>query len=371
MIDWLFRPVLLATLVLTALNGPAMLWCQETTALKSKPTEQVDKRVLKVGTKQSPPFAIRNPDGSWAGISIELWKHLADELDLEFELQELTLDEMLAKLEAGELDAAVAAISVTSDRHKRVDFCHPHFSTGLGIAVSARDRTGIWAALQRIVSSRLIKLILSMAGIVVVCGFLFWLFERKRNTAMFGSKRRQGIGMGVWWALILLLGHKGIVPVSKMGRLLAAIAMLASIIVLLILTGVITSALTVQQLNSGITQVTDLHHVRVASVTSSTSAEYLRQRRIFFHGYSTPQAAIQAVDEDKAQAVVYDDALLKYLASEEFSNRIDVLPVLFNVQEYAIALPVGSALRKPLNEELLRYRESDTWDELVYRYLGE
>ncbi|WP_339729533.1 transporter substrate-binding domain-containing protein [uncultured Gimesia sp.] len=368
MINWLFRPVWLATIVFTMLNDSSTLWSQETTSLKPEAKEKI---VLKVGTKQSPPFAIKNADGTWTGISIELWKHLAHELNLEYEFQELPLKEMLSKLETGELDAAVAAISVTSDRHERVGFCHPHFSTGLGVAVSSRRRASPWSLLGSVFSSRLVKLVLAMVAIVVVCGFLFWLFERENNTTTFGSQRRQGIGMGVWWALIMLLGHKGIVPVSKMGRLLALVAMFASIIVLLILTGVITSVMTVQQLNSGITRVTDLHHVRVASVTSSTSAEYLRQRRIFFHGYSTPQEAIQAVVEDRADAVVYDAALLKYLAREEFSNRIDVLPVLFNIQEYAIALQINSDLRKPLNEELLRYRESDPWDALLYRYLGE
>ncbi len=177
--------------------------------------------------------------------------------------------------------------------------------------------------------------------------------------------------MGMWWSTILLLGHKGIIPVSTLGRVLATLAMFASIIVLSILTGVITSVLTVQQLDTGISRATDLHDVRVATVESSTSADYLRHRRIFFRSYDTPHDAIEAVDDGNADAVVYDAALLKYSASTEFANLIDVLPITFNVQEYAIALPLGSQLRKRLNEELLRYRESDAWEELVYRYLGE
>jgi len=92
----------------------------------------VAQRVLRVGTKQSPPFAIKNADGSWSGISIELWKNLTDELNLEYEFVELPLDKMLAQLEGGQLDAAVAAISVTAARHERVGFCHPHFSNGAG-----------------------------------------------------------------------------------------------------------------------------------------------------------------------------------------------------------------------------------------------
>ncbi|KAA5539772.1 transporter substrate-binding domain-containing protein [Roseiconus nitratireducens] len=327
--------------------------------------------VLLVGTKVSPPFAIKNSDGSWSGISIELWDHLADELDLEYELVEMSLDQMLTELEAGRLDAAVAAISVTSDRHERVGFCHPHFSTGLGIAVSARERTTAWSLVNRIVSSRLVKIIGSMIGIVLVCGLLFWVFERKTNTLMFGGKRRSGIGMGIWWSTILLFGHKGVVPVSVMGRILATFAMLASLILLSILTGIITSVLTVQQLDTGIASPTDLNRVRVATISSSTSEDYLRQRRIFFRAYPNPDEALRAIEDGKADAVVYDAALLKYMAAEQFANRIDVLPVVFNVQEYAIALQADSSLRKPLNEALLRYRESDAWGELLFRFLGE
>ena len=59
-----------------------------------------------------------------------------------------------------------------------------------------------------------------------------------------------------------------------------------------------------------------------------------------FRGYETAREAIEAVDADDADAVVYDAALLKYMARDEFANRVDVLPVVFNVQEYAIALPL-------------------------------
>ena len=330
-----------------------------------------NRHVLRVGTKVSPPFAIKNADGSWSGISIELWKQLTDELNLEYQFIELPLDQILDQVERGELDAAVSAISVTSSRHEKVDFCHPHFSTGLGIAVSAKEKSTIWTLLYRIVSSRLVTIISVMIGIVLLCGFLFWLFERKLNKTMFGGKRRSGIGMGVWWSTILLFGHKGIVPVSTLGRVLATFAMLASLIVLSIFSGIITSVLTVQQLDVGIARPTDLHAVRVATVAGSTSEDYLRKRRIQFRVYDSPKDALEAVDVGNADAVVYDSALLKYWSTEEFANRIEVLPFQFNLQEYAIALPTDSTLRKSLNEQLLLYRESDEWDELVYRYLGE
>ena len=41
---------------------------------------------------------------------------------------------MLDAVERGEVDAAVAALTITSEREQRMDFTHPFLSTGLGIA---------------------------------------------------------------------------------------------------------------------------------------------------------------------------------------------------------------------------------------------
>ena len=343
--------------------------CDEREETDTSPAENAT--CLIVGTKHSPPFAFKNRDGQWTGISVELWKHLTDELNLEYEFQERTLDQMLVGLETGELDAAVAAISVTADRHQRIEFCHPHFTTGLGIAVSAKHRASNWALVRRVVSSRLLVLIGVMIGTVVVCGLLFWLFERKVNESMFGGRRRKGIGMGMWWSTIMLLGHKGVIPVSILGRILATSAMLLSILLLSLLTGVIASVLTIQQLDVGIVHPSDLDKVRVVTVADSTGVDYLRRRRIANQTRNTAHAMLQAVAEGAADAAVYDEALMKYMANREFAETILVLPVTFNAQEYAIALRPNSALRKPLNEALLRFRASDSWDELIFRYLGE
>lgn len=233
------------------------------------------------GRQAHPAVCLQKPRCLWTGISVELWRRLTDELNLEYEFREQTLDQMFAGLESGELDAAVAAISVTAERHQRVEFCHPHFTTGLGIAVSGKNRASNWTLLRRVVSTRLLYVVGVTIAIVLGCGLLFWLFERKLNESMFGG-RRQGVGMGMWWSTTLLLGHKGVVPVSILGRILAASAMIASILLVSLLTGVIASVLTVQQLDSGISHPSDLRHVRTVTVGSSTSADYLRRRRISF-----------------------------------------------------------------------------------------
>ena len=222
---------------------------------------------------------------------------------------------MFEGLETGNVDAAVAAISVTADRHKRVEFCHPHFTTGLGIAVDAEQTSGGWRILRRIMSTRLLNIIGIMIGIVMVFGILFWFFERQSNEQMFGGKRRKGIGMGMWWSTIVLLGHKGIFPVSISGRILACGAMLASILLFSILTGVITSAITIGQLDVGISNPGDLRGMKTITVEPSTSADYLRAKRIPFRSFPTITDAADALAADRGEALVYDAALLKYLAN--------------------------------------------------------
>jgi ABC-type amino acid transport substrate-binding protein len=99
--------------------------------------EEVDGPVRKllVGTRHVPPFAIKKADATWEGISIELWREIAAENHWDFEFREFDLEQLLGRLEKGELDAAVAAVTVTPEREKLLDFTHPFYSSGLGIAV--------------------------------------------------------------------------------------------------------------------------------------------------------------------------------------------------------------------------------------------
>lgn len=337
---------------------------------ESDPALERPTQKLIVATKVSPPFAIKQEDGTWTGISIELWEFLANELDLEFEFREASLEKIFTGLETAELDAGVAALSVTAERHERVEFCHPHYTTGLGIAVSAKRSINSWAMLRRLASPTMLRVIGAMFLGIVVCGVLFWIVELRGGNPAFDNKRG-GIGLGIWWSTILLIGHKGLVPVSTAGRLLAAGGMITSLLMVSLLTGLFASVLTVQQLDSGITQPGDLRRVRTVTVASSTSADYLEKRRIRFRTQSTAASAVEAIVQNNADAVVYDEALLKYLSLNDYAGEIQILPISFNAQDYAIALPPQSSLRKPLNEALLRFRATDEWDQLIFRYLGD
>ena len=95
-----------------------------------------------VATRHVPPFAIKDTDGNWNGIAIDLLKEIVVELneesetEIEAEFREMTLKEMLLAVERGDVDLAAAALTVNFERESKMDFSHPFHTSGLGIAVA-------------------------------------------------------------------------------------------------------------------------------------------------------------------------------------------------------------------------------------------
>jgi ABC-type amino acid transport substrate-binding protein len=68
-------------------------------------------RELIVGVKEAPPFAMKDADGKWSGVSVDLWSQVAEQLHLKFRfLEEPTIQKLLEEAAAGKIDVAVGAI---------------------------------------------------------------------------------------------------------------------------------------------------------------------------------------------------------------------------------------------------------------------
>ena len=103
----------LLRLMLRNYSGPLLMALVLLVVGQVSAQETSPRGVLCVGTTSAPPFALKAEDGNWYGIGIELWRELAAELGLEFQLEEHNLTELLAGVEDGSLDADVAAITIT------------------------------------------------------------------------------------------------------------------------------------------------------------------------------------------------------------------------------------------------------------------
>src|SRR5947209_5413579 len=80
-------------------------------------TRDITTRTVVVGVKEAPPFSMKAADGTWSGVSIDLWKVVAADLHLQYRFaEEPTVQALLDRTRIGEVDVAVAALTVTADR---------------------------------------------------------------------------------------------------------------------------------------------------------------------------------------------------------------------------------------------------------------
>jgi len=333
-----------------------------------------DRRTLVVGTRHAPPFAILNDDGSWSGISIDLWREIASDLDLPFKLREMGLDELLVGLETGELDTAVAALSMTAHREIAIDFSHPYFHSSLAIVVPREKTSSIIGRLSSVFNRGFFEAITALVTILIATGAAVWLFERRRNPTQFGGTPAVGLGAAFWWSAVTMttVGYGDKVPVTAGGRIVALIWMFAAVVVTSGLTAAIASSLTVSRLESRFDELKDLTDEPVAVVRDSTSAGYLRDRGFRLGRFDTLEQGLAAVAAGKVAAMVHDEPILRYefLTNPDQHAALDILPTTFEAQDYAIGLPPESPLREQINRSLLRRTYEDRWDQILLYYLG-
>lgn len=327
---------------------------------------------LRVGITPVPPFVMATEEGSWDGISVDLWRIIADEMDQEYEFVELSFDQLLGSVESGAVDVAVGALTMTADREARFDFAHPFYQTGLSIGVPHNPKSGVLQSLRALFTWQFLSLIASLGLLLLVVGMLLWLVERRRNPEQFGGTPIQGIGASFWWAAVTMttVGYGDKAPTSLPGRLIALVWMFAGLIMVASFTAAITSSLTVSNLQRQIEGPQDLPGKSVATIANTASARYLRAERISREIFPDLTSAMQAVYRGEVDAVVYDRALMQYRNQQLGNQRLDLLPAVFEQQLYAFALPSDSPHRAAIAQLVLRATESPEWKALLQRYLG-
>jgi polar amino acid transport system substrate-binding protein len=331
----------------------------------------IPDKELVVGTKDVPPFAMKRQDGSWHGLSIDLWRRAAEQLHLRYRFAEAeTVQALVDGTADGSFDAAIAAMTVTAARERVVDFTHPFYTTGLGVAVSVSESR--WQSVFRaLVSLGFFQAVLALVGIAMGVGFVIWLLERRKTEHFSGGAK--GLGTSFWWSAIAMTqaGAAQNAPSTLPGRVVAIGWMIASIIAIAVFTAGITSTLTRRELQGVVHGVNDLRSVRVGALAGSTTVDYLDRQRMPHRSFTSAQEGLRALQEGDIDAFVYDKPLLTWIVLHDFSTTLRMLDIVFDTQNYAIALPKGSPLRATLNLPLLDETESDWWQQTLFQYLGK
>ncbi|MFP4315015.1 MAG: glutamine ABC transporter substrate-binding protein GlnH [Desulfovibrionales bacterium] len=84
------------------------------------------------------PFEFKDPKtGEYVGFDIDMWKKIAEELGLEYKLQAMDFNGLIPALQTGNIDVAIAGMTIKSEREEIVDFAYPYYDAGLHILVAS------------------------------------------------------------------------------------------------------------------------------------------------------------------------------------------------------------------------------------------
>ena len=321
---------------------------------------------LVVDIKAIPPMVAKDKD-TFSGFSVELWQAISQKLGSGYKFQEVPLQQMFTDLQEGKADVAIAAITITSEREKLVDFSHPMLDSGLRIAVPRTDGSGL-SSFRILFRARLLKTLLYFLLFIVLCGHLLWYAERGKEAI--NDKYFPGIFEAFWCVLATMttVGYGDIAPKKWLGRLAAMFVMLTGIGFFGFILAQLTAEVTEQTLFT-ISSQRDLRDKDVATVKDTTSVKELQKLGANVIETETIESMQSNLLDGTVDAIVYDSPNILDFARHE-QEKVVVVGDIFARQYYGIAVQKGSPLRNSINQALLELREDGTFETIHAKYFG-
>ena len=329
--------------------------------------------LLRVVTGYASPF-VKPPGTPVSGFSIEVWTEVARRLGVDTAwtvLPDLSDEAQLAAVAEGRADLAISALAVTAEREARVDFSVPYFDSGLQILVSDRTENPIWTTLRSLVSSTMLELLGLGLGLAFFLANVLWLVERRHDPA-FQRGYLHSVLEGFWGVVLIIAtgehGDRGRPRTLK--RLVVSVMWLSGVVLIAQFTATVTSTLTVQRLQSSIQGPGDLPGKTIATAPGTVAAAWLTSMGLPFVPLQDSEQAYGMLVRGEIQAIVYEAPQLRYWIATRGPSMASLVGPVFRPAKYAIAVAVGSPLRKAINAALLGMQADGSAEEIERRWFA-
>ena len=341
-------------------------------ALPSKAkTQKLDivNDTLIVGIAGSEPFVFEEMG---KGIAVEIWDEIADKRSWNYRYVPFeNVEDALHQLNRGTIDLVVGPISITSNRLENMRFSQPFYNSSISI-ISLEAEKGFWQKVRPLFSTKLLMAIGIFLLILSIVGTLLWLAERKESPDQFPKGPLQGIGTGMWLAIVTMTttGYGDKAPITLLGRIITGTWMVISIIFATSMVAGIASILTLSSLDSTtISTIEQLSGRKVATIYGSTSEDFLNKSKVKPIGVNNLNEAIERLDSKTVDAVVFDRPQLLYYLKNNNAEKFYISKAEYSKQGYGFAFPTNSELIFSVNRTLLELSENEQTERIINYYI--
>lgn len=342
-------------------------------AQDSEPADYAGE-TLRVGTKPLEPFVFVD-DEPLRGFSIDYWTEVAERLGANTEWVEFeTVGEVVDAVQANEVDAGIAGISITRERETVVDFSQPYYNSGLQIATQNSSGVSTATTLFNLVKSgTFVVPLLVLLVLIFIVSHLVWFFERGYDDD-FPEDYRTGIIEALWWSTVsVITGGEAVKDINRpLSRIIAVFWLLLGLFLLAFVTARATSVLTVAELESDIAGLDDLAGKSVSTVEDTASVDFLqREAGINARVFPTLDDALSELSEGDTDAVVFDAPVIAYALNSNFRGEgLRLIDPPIGRDPYGIAIPQDSDLLEAVNRAVIEIGRDGTLDDLLVEWFG-
>ena len=350
-----------------------LVWCL--VAVGPARAQQAPPANLRVAAAGHAPFvgagagtaASSKPEG----ISVAVWEAVARRAGLTYAIRSSgSVKEALGLLRSGEVDVVVGPLTVTAERARDVLFTQPYYQSGLSIA--ARPRASTSQLLTPFLAERFLRIAGIVFAFLLCLGALTWLAERRHNSAQFPTDPVPGIANGLWFAITTMttVGYGDRVPKTVLGRLLASLAMVASLVLLSSLAASMATAVALASLDeAAIAQAHQLRGVRVAYPDGTTARDFVARHGAKAVPVRDVEEALALLGRGEVQAVVFDRPLLRFALMNDSKLDVTLSDGEYDPAGYAFALRPQLPVAGQINIALLELQERGDVRAITSRWL--
>ncbi|EDV96485.1 glutamate receptor 1 [Drosophila grimshawi] len=313
-------------------------------------------------------------------------------------------DGMVGELLRKEADIAIAAMTITAERERVIDFTKPFMSLGISIMIKkpVKQTPGVFSFLNPLSQEIWMSVIFSYVGVSIVLYFVTrlppheWRIVR-RNAGDANSQQPPGIIGGApmtepqeqqalapnefsllnsfWYSLAAFMQQGcDMTPPSVAGRIAAAVWWFFTIILISSYTANLAAFLTVERMVAPIKSPEDLAmqtDVQYGTLLHGSTWDFFHRSKIGLHSKmweymnANPHLSVHTYDEGirRVRTSKGKYALLVESPKNEYVNArapCDTMKVGRNIDTkgFGIATPIGSPLRNRLNLAVLSLKEN-------------
>lgn len=283
---------------------------------------------------------------------------------------------LFAALQSNKVDVGMSGISITAARVKHADFSVSILNTGLQVMVretgGPQQRNSLTSFVNLVFSVTALEWLGIALLFMVVPAHLTWFLEgRSQDGIITDARYIPGEGDAMHWAATTLRAQAERTPRRLLSRIVGFVWMFIGIAFLTLYTAQLTASLTVDKIRAGIAGPDDLPGKRVATLQSSTSAEYLRKHDALGQEFPKPGGMYKALLDGQIDAVLFSAPTLQYYAVHAGSGKLRLVGPEFHKMDIGFVVPINSPIRREINAALLTLREDGDYARTYDKWFGQ